>query len=59
MKAADGGKAPLGGDGTEGSTGGRSGTGANAGFAQQISTGFDEDDEQEGVPDEMPGEHRL
>jgi S-DNA-T family DNA segregation ATPase FtsK/SpoIIIE len=59
MKAADGGKAPLGGDGTEGSTGGRSGTGANAGYAQQISTTFDEHDEEDGVPDEMPGEHRL
>lgn len=58
IKAADGGKAPLGGDGTEGSTGGRTGTGANAGFAQQVNTAFEEDDE-DGVPDEMPGEHRL
>jgi S-DNA-T family DNA segregation ATPase FtsK/SpoIIIE len=58
IKAADGGKAPLGGDGTDGSTGGRTGTGANAGFAQQVNTAFEEDDE-DGVPDEMPGEHRL
>ncbi len=58
MKAADGGKPHLGGDGTEGSTGGRTGTGANAGFAQQVPSTFDDDDE-DGVPDAMPGEHRL
>ena len=58
MKAANGGKAPLGGDGTDGSTGGRFGTGANAGFAQQLPTGISDDDD-DGVPDEMPGEHRL
>jgi len=58
MKAENGGKAPQGGDGTEGSTGGRSGSGANAGYAQQVPTGFaDEDDD--GVPDEMPGEHQM
>ncbi len=48
----------LGGDGTDGSTGGRTGTGVNAGFAQQVSTHFDESDD-DGVPDEMPGEHRM
>ncbi len=58
MKAANGGKAPLGGDGGEGSTGGRAGTGANAGFAQQVPTSADDEDD-DGVPDEMPGEHRL
>ncbi len=57
MKAENGGKLNFGGDGTEGSTGGRNGTGNNAGFAQQVNTGFDED--EDGVPDEMPGEHQL
>jgi len=58
MKAAEGNKKHLGGDGSEGSTGGRTGTGENAGFAQQVNTTFDDDDEG-GVPDEMPGEHRY
>ena len=60
MKAAESGT-PQGGDGTEGSTGGRTGTGANAGFAQQVNTSFDEDEEEDdgGVPGEMPGEHRY
>jgi S-DNA-T family DNA segregation ATPase FtsK/SpoIIIE len=62
MKAAEasgGGNVP-GGDGTEGSTGGRSGAGTNAGFAQQVSSNFDETEEDDdAVPDEMPGEHRL
>ena len=43
----------------EGSTGGRTGTGANAGFAQQLSTTFDEKDEDDDVPNELPGEHRY
>ena len=59
MKAASGGKAPLGGDGSEGSTGARTGTGTNAGYAQQVPSNFDEDDSDDGVPDEIPGEHRL
>jgi DNA segregation ATPase FtsK/SpoIIIE, S-DNA-T family len=59
MKAANGNKAPLGGDGTEGSTGGRDGTGANSGFAQQVSSNFEEAEDDDGVPDEMPGEHRM
>jgi len=51
---------PLGGDGSDGSTGGRTGTGPNAGFAQQVGTSFDEPDaDADGRPDEMPGEHRL
>jgi DNA segregation ATPase FtsK/SpoIIIE, S-DNA-T family len=51
----------LGGDGSDGSTGGRTGTGQNAGYAQQTSTSFDEsdDDDAGGVPNEMPGEHRM
>jgi S-DNA-T family DNA segregation ATPase FtsK/SpoIIIE len=59
MKAdeAASGKKSFGGDGTPGSTGGRTGTGANAGFAQQISTSAD--DEEDDVPDELPGEHRY
>jgi S-DNA-T family DNA segregation ATPase FtsK/SpoIIIE len=56
MKAAS--TPSLGGDGSEGSTGARTGTGANAGYAQQVPSNFDEDDEEGGVPDEMPGEHR-
>jgi DNA segregation ATPase FtsK/SpoIIIE, S-DNA-T family len=61
MKAAEGAHKPQGGDGSEGSTGGRTGTGPNAGFAQQVNTSFDEDEDHDdnGVPDEMPGEHRL
>jgi DNA segregation ATPase FtsK/SpoIIIE, S-DNA-T family len=62
MKAeekAAGGHVP-GGDGTEGSTGGKAGAGSNAGFAQQVNSQFDEnDDDDGGVPDEMPGEHRY
>ncbi len=58
MKIAEGGKAHLGGDGSEGSTGGRTGTGPNAGFAQQLPSTFDPADDEDGVPDEMPGEHR-
>jgi S-DNA-T family DNA segregation ATPase FtsK/SpoIIIE len=58
MKAEMGNKTHLGGDGSEGATGGRTGTGGNAGYAQQISSNFDEDDDG-GVPDEMPGEHRM
>ena len=61
MKAeekATGGHVP-GGDGTEGSTGGKAGAGGNAGFAQQVSSDFDEKDDDDGVPDEMPGEHRF
>ena len=57
MKAAAGNKQHFGGDGTEGSTGGRTGTGANAGYAQQVNSGFDDDEDN--VPDEMPGEHRM
>jgi S-DNA-T family DNA segregation ATPase FtsK/SpoIIIE len=62
MKAAESGSASVpGGDGSEGSTGGRAGAGANAGFAQQVSSTFDEsaDADDDGVPDEMPGEHRY
>ncbi|HUO09753.1 MAG TPA: DNA translocase FtsK [Phycisphaerae bacterium] len=57
---AAGGHVP-GGDGTEGSTGGKAGAGGNAGFAQQVSSQFDEndDDDDGSVPDEMPGEHRY
>jgi S-DNA-T family DNA segregation ATPase FtsK/SpoIIIE len=61
MKAAEA-HPHVGGDGTEGSTGGRTGTGANAGFAQQTSSNFSEsdaEDDGDGVPDEMPGEHRM
>jgi S-DNA-T family DNA segregation ATPase FtsK/SpoIIIE len=64
MKAAEG-KPMPGGDGSEGSTGGRAGSGDNTSFAQQVSSTFDESDDGhdedggEGVPDEMPGEHRL
>ncbi len=59
MKAAQAQK-PMGGDGSEGSTGARAGTGPNASFAQQVSSSFDEDlEDDNGVPDEMPGEHRL
>jgi S-DNA-T family DNA segregation ATPase FtsK/SpoIIIE len=59
MKAdeAASGRTSHGGDGTPGSTGGRTGTGVNAGFAQQVSTSAD--DEEDDVPDEMPGEHRY
>ncbi|MGN6367643.1 MAG: DNA translocase FtsK [Phycisphaerae bacterium] len=51
----------AGGDGTEGSTGAKAGAGTNAGFAQQVNSQFDEndDDNDGGVPDEMPGEHRY
>jgi S-DNA-T family DNA segregation ATPase FtsK/SpoIIIE len=62
MKADEssrGGHVP-GGDGTPGSTGGKAGAGATAGFAQQVSSNFEEDAEDDGgVPDEIPGEHRL
>ncbi len=57
MKAADGGRSVPGGDGSAGSTGGHAGGGVNAGFAQQVSSTFDEADEDSGVPDELPGEH--
>jgi len=60
MKAA--GEAPQshGGDGSEGATGGRTGSGQNAGFAQQVNTSFQEDDPRDdSVPDEFPGEHRM
>ncbi len=59
MKAAEGNKPHLGGDGTEGSTGGRTGTGENAGFAQQMSSATRDEDDDGGVPDEFPGEHRY
>jgi hypothetical protein len=60
MKAAElGEKHVPGGDGSEGSTGGRAGAAGNAGFAQQVSSTFDEEEGEGGVPDEMPGEHRY
>ncbi len=61
MKAdeAASGRKNLGGDGSAGSTGARPGSGATAGFAQQLSTTFDEKDDDGEVPDELPGEHRY
>lgn len=59
MKAADTTKNIPSGDGTPGSTGGRNGMGATAGFAQQVGSNFAEDDDDDSVPDEMPGEHRY
>ncbi len=61
MKASYNNK-PAGGDGSAGSTGAFAGSGANAGYAQQVNSTYregDEEDEENGVPDEMPGEHRL
>jgi S-DNA-T family DNA segregation ATPase FtsK/SpoIIIE len=57
MKAENA-KPHVGGDGSEGSTGGRTGTGPAAGFAQQTSSQFTEAEDDGGVPDELPGEHR-
>lgn len=44
----------------EGQVGSRAGVGKNVGYAQQVNSTFDEDDDDDGsVPDEMPGEHRY
>ncbi len=67
MKNADTTKNIPSGDGTPGSTGGRNGMGNTAGYAQQVGSNFAEDDgdtgpdddDNDGVPDEMPGEHRY
>jgi DNA segregation ATPase FtsK/SpoIIIE, S-DNA-T family len=32
--------------------------GQSAGYAQQVNSSFADDEEEDGVPDEMPGEHR-
>jgi S-DNA-T family DNA segregation ATPase FtsK/SpoIIIE len=43
----------------EGNTAANAGTGKHAGYAQQYNSNFDPtDDDDNGVPDEMPGEHR-
>jgi S-DNA-T family DNA segregation ATPase FtsK/SpoIIIE len=45
----------------EGNTATDAGRGKHAGYAQQYNSNFDptDDEDGEGVPDEMPGEHRL
>jgi S-DNA-T family DNA segregation ATPase FtsK/SpoIIIE len=44
---------------TEGATGDQAGQGPVAGYAQQVNSSFDPDDDDDGgVPDEMPDEHR-
>ena len=40
-----------------GQVGAKGGAGKNTGYAQQVNTTFEEE-EEDGVPDEMPGEHR-
>ena len=47
--------------GEEGYTGDKPGMGQSAGYAQQTSSvEFEEDEERDGgVPDELPGEHRM
>lgn len=63
MKTAEAGRTTngLNADGEEGFTGSKNGMGKSAGYAQQVGSHFDHDDEEDdgGVPDEMPGEHRL
>ena len=45
----------------EGNTGTDAGRGKHTGYAQQYGSNYDgpADDDENGVPDEMPGEHRL
>lgn len=59
MKRGDNASTGMRADGTEGSTGSKTGVGGTAGYAQQFNSTFEEDEEDDGVPDEMEGEHRM